>query len=48
VVAQHYIRNLFDEQGQLSPRLNIFPVSGPVLVSMTQPRTVGVTVSTKF
>jgi iron complex outermembrane recepter protein len=46
--AQVYVRNLFDERGQLIPRLVFYPVSGPAQLSILQPRTIGIAVSAKF
>lgn len=43
-----FVRNLFDEQAQLSATTGFVPVGGPVRVSVEQPRTVGVTVSVNF
>lgn len=46
--TQFYVRNLFDERAQLIPRLNISSVNSPIPVSIMQPRTLGVTMTTKF
>jgi outer membrane receptor protein involved in Fe transport len=42
-----YVRNLIDERGQLLPRFTS-PRAGPIILSITQPRTFGFTVSRKF
>ena len=48
VELQLYVHNLFDERGQLIPRLVFFPVTGPVQASIIQPRTVGLQASVRF
>jgi outer membrane receptor protein involved in Fe transport len=49
VNVQFYVHNLFDEHGQLIPRLVFFPpATGPAQISITQPRTIGVSASMKF
>ncbi|HEY0683679.1 MAG TPA: TonB-dependent receptor [Steroidobacter sp.] len=47
VFTQFYVRNLFDERAQLMPRLTS-PLAGPMLLSISQPRTMGLTASVKF
>jgi outer membrane receptor protein involved in Fe transport len=47
VFTQFYVRNLFDERAQLMPRLTS-PLAGPMLLSISQPRTLGVTATVKF
>jgi outer membrane receptor protein involved in Fe transport len=44
VTVQLYMRNVFDKRGQLSALTNL----GPVQVSILQPRTVGMSVTTPF
>lgn len=49
VNAQLYVRNIFDERGQVVPRLlGQSALNAPVPISILQPRTLGVTLSTKF
>lgn len=49
VDLQLYVRNIFDERGQQRlPITGIFPTGGPILVSIMQPRTAGLTISTEF
>ena len=47
VDAQLYVRNLFDERGQIMTRFSS-PVAGPITVSMLQPRTVGLNLLMHF
>lgn len=46
--AQLYVRNVFDERGQLSAFTGYSTFGGPVQISILQPRTVGVNLSTRF
>lgn len=46
--VQVFVRNLFDEQGQLSAATVLSSVGGPAQVTLLQPRTVGVRVNTRF
>jgi hypothetical protein len=43
-----YVRNLFDERGQLSGYSRYGPVGGPVNVQVIRPRTIGLTASKSF
>lgn len=43
-----FVRNLFDVRGQLSALTLLSVLGGPVQVSMLQPRTVGISASTRF
>ncbi len=47
VTLQLYVRNLFDERAQLTPRFRYFPANIPQ-VTILQPRTIGIIASTKF
>jgi outer membrane receptor protein involved in Fe transport len=47
VNAKLYVRNLLDERAQLMPRLTS-PLAGPMLLSISQPRTIGVMLTTQF
>ena len=47
--ARLFVRNLFDERGQLSAdTLTVLPFGGPVQVSIMQPRTYGVSIDVNF
>jgi iron complex outermembrane receptor protein len=47
--ARLFVRNLFDERGQLSAdTLTVVPFGGPVQVSIMQPRTIGMSVDVNF
>jgi iron complex outermembrane receptor protein len=49
VTTQLYVHNLFDKRAQVAPRLSgATPPGGPYAVSILQPRTIGLTVSTTF
>jgi iron complex outermembrane recepter protein len=43
-----YVRNLFDERGQLSAGTVLTQLGGPAMISIMQPRTFGVAVDVKF
>ena len=44
-----YVRNLFDERGQLSASTTfVEPFDGPANVDIMQPRTIGMSVDVKF
>jgi iron complex outermembrane recepter protein len=43
-----YVRNLFDERGQLSADTTLTQAGGPATVSIMQPRTFGMSVDVKF
>lgn len=45
---QLYVRNLFDEQGQLSAATVLSSVGGPAQVTLLQPRTIGLSVNASF
>ena len=45
---QFYVRNVFDERGQLSATTAFSALGGPVAVSLVQPRTIGLNVITQF
>jgi outer membrane receptor protein involved in Fe transport len=45
---QLFARNLFDEEGQLSAATVLSSVGGPAQVTILQPRTVGLRVTTRF
>jgi iron complex outermembrane recepter protein len=45
---QLYVRNAFDERGQLSATTAFSALGGPVWVSLVQPRTIGVNFITQF
>jgi outer membrane receptor protein involved in Fe transport len=47
VNAQLYVRNLFDERGQLMTRFTS-PLAGPMTVSILQPRTIGLNLLMQF
>jgi outer membrane receptor protein involved in Fe transport len=43
------VRNVFDKRALLTtPTISVFPRTGPIGISILQPRTYGVTVATKF
>lgn len=46
--AQFFVRNLFDVRGQLSAVTLLSALGGPAQVSIVQPRTIGVSASTRF
>jgi iron complex outermembrane recepter protein len=46
--AQLYVRNVFDSRGQLSADTTFTVTGGPAEVSLLQPRTIGISVSTRF
>jgi outer membrane receptor protein involved in Fe transport len=46
--VQLYVRNLFDTRGQLSAQTVLSAFGGPAQVTILQPRTVGVELSTRF
>lgn len=48
VEAQVFVRNLFDTRGQLSAATVLSILGGPAQVSMMQPRTVGISATTRF
>jgi outer membrane receptor protein involved in Fe transport len=48
VDLQLYVRNVFDERGQLSAQTVLSGFGGPAQVTMLQPRTVGLKLSTGF
>ena len=48
VEGQLYVRNLFDEAGQLSASTVLSGAGGPAQVTLLQPRTVGVSLTTRF
>ena len=48
VDAQVFVRNLLDERGQLSAATVLSILGGPAQVSMLQPRTIGVSATTRF
>ncbi len=48
VNLQLFVHNLFDEQGQLSAFNGYSIFGGPAQVSILQPRTIGVTATTRF
>lgn len=48
VDAQLFVRNLFDERGQLSGDARLSLAGGPVQVAVLQPRTIGVSLSKRF
>ncbi len=48
VDARLFVRNLTDERGQLSASTALSVLGGPAQVSLLQPRTVGVSLSTRF
>ena len=43
-----YVRNLFNERGQLSAGTALTQLGGPAMVSILQPRTYGVSVDVDF
>jgi len=43
-----YVRNLFDERGQLSADTVLTQTNGPAMISIMQPRTFGMSVDVKF
>jgi hypothetical protein len=43
-----YLRNVFDTRGQLSATTNFAFAGGPARVTVVQPRTVGVVLTTHF
>jgi len=43
-----FVRNLFDERGQLSADTTLTQAGGPAMVSIMQPRTFGMSVDVKF
>ena len=45
---QFYVRNVFDERGELSATTAFSALGGPVAVSLVQPRTIGLNVITQF
>ena len=45
---QFYVKNAFDERGQLSATTAFSALGGPVWVSLVQPRTIGLNVITQF
>lgn len=48
VEAQLFVRNLFDETGQISAATVLSVVGGPAQVTMVQPRTIGVSATARF
>lgn len=48
VDAQLFVRNLFDEAGQISAATVLSVAGGPAQVTMIQPRTIGVSATTRF
>lgn len=48
VEAQVFVRNLFDTRGQLSAATVLSILGGPAQVSMMQPRTIGLSATTRF
>jgi outer membrane receptor protein involved in Fe transport len=46
--VQLYVRNLFDERGQLSAQTVLSGFGGPAQVTMLRPRTIGLELSTRF
>jgi outer membrane receptor protein involved in Fe transport len=46
--VQFYIKNVFDERGELSATTAFSVLGGPVAVSLVQPRTIGVNLITQF
>jgi outer membrane receptor protein involved in Fe transport len=48
VDVQLYVRNVFDERGQLSAQTILSSLGGPAQVTMLQPRTIGVKLSAGF
>lgn len=45
---QAFVRNVFDERGELSAFTNYSPLGGPAQVTVLQPRTVGVSANVAF
>jgi iron complex outermembrane recepter protein len=43
-----YVRNLFDEKGQLSAETTLASAGGPAMISILQPRTYGMSVDVNF
>jgi iron complex outermembrane recepter protein len=43
-----YVRNLLDKRGQLSADTTLIQAGGPAMVSILQPRTIGMTLDFKF
>lgn len=48
IKLQLFVHNIFDERGQLTPRVRFFPAAGPIQVSILQPRTYGLVASMSF
>lgn len=48
VDVQLYVRNLFDERGQLSAQTVLSGFGGPAQVTILRPRTIGIQLSTRF
>ena len=45
---QFYVKNAFDERGELSATTAFSGLGGPVWVSLVQPRTIGVNLISQF
>ena len=48
VDIQGFVRNLFDQRGQLSAVTFLSAAGGPAQVTIVQPRTIGVSASARF
>jgi outer membrane receptor protein involved in Fe transport len=48
VVAQLYVRNLFDERGQSAAYVALASLGGPARVTVIQPRTIGLSLTSRF
>jgi iron complex outermembrane receptor protein len=48
VQAQLFVRNLFDDRGQLSASTFLSGAGGPTQVTILQPRTIGISATTRF